>query len=381
MNEKKLILVRVYNGKKFFEICSDKNIDLEDIKKRCIKEFSYSNEDINNINLWFINDDNKKTLIKNDSDLIKFEKEIEPSKYLIKLYVDISNKKDEEKKEKKENEKKIKDRNNNYYENNNNLEQKYEKENKELKKKLEDLNLKMNDHKERFNILNNKLKKKKIDDDIIMDDNLNNKFEDLKIEKINNIYELNIFEVNKQLNNNKTKKIGNKYFLENLEFINNKCKICNKNSLESIYKCAICDNFFLCSNCYKNPDISKIHEHNDFFEIIYPKEVIKQIKEDKIAISTNIETNDTIISFYEILNNIFFENGSLSVRPFNNSDIKNLKQICKDIISINLKPFQMFSDYQKAFIDNELKKLDSGAKWYQIAEKIALLTEQLRMNK
>ena len=56
---------------------------------------------------------------------------------------------------------------------------------------------------------------------------------------MNILQNINNFGVNKELNNNKIKKNDKKYFLDNLDFINNKCKICNITTLESIYKCVI----------------------------------------------------------------------------------------------------------------------------------------------
>jgi len=343
MNENEVLIVKVCDEEKSFEIYSDKKIDLEYIKKECIKKFNYSNEDINNINLWFINDNNDIKKINNDMDLIKYAKETDtkPSKYFIKLNV---NKiiKDNIKIEKNQKDKED-DKSNKYY--GDNLEKKYEKENIKLKKEIENLKLEINHYKERINILNNKLKNTKIENDIIIDDKLNNKFENLETEKISNIYKLNDSKVKKQLNNDKNKKNDKKYFLDNLEFINNKCKICNLITLESIYKCVICDNFFLCSYCHNNNSIMKIHEHNDFFEIKYPIKVITQIKEEKI-----------IDNYYSILNSIFFENdGILSEKTFNVNTIQ-LEKICKYMKSIKADPYAYFKKYKKLFIINEIMK-------------------------
>ena len=77
MNEHNIILiVRVRNENNFFEINSNKKILLEEIKKKCKQEFKYLNEDINNINLWFINDNNDITKINNDIDLITYSKKL-----------------------------------------------------------------------------------------------------------------------------------------------------------------------------------------------------------------------------------------------------------------------------------------------------------------
>ena len=156
---------------------------------------------------------------------------------------------------------------------------------------------------------------------------------------------------------NKELKINGKYCIKNIEFINNRCKKCYEKCLESIYKCVLCDNLFLCKNCHKNNIKGKMHEHDDFFEIIYPKEVIKQFKED----INEIKKFDNIInSFYELLKSIFLDkNGNISLKAFNDSDIKNLKQICKDMKSFNQDPQEHFIKFYNFYINNEFLKLDS----------------------
>jgi len=69
------------NDKKHFEFYSDKMVTIKEIKKRCQQEFKYSNEDINNIILWSIDDDKGKHIINNDNDLLEYSKELEPWKY------------------------------------------------------------------------------------------------------------------------------------------------------------------------------------------------------------------------------------------------------------------------------------------------------------
>jgi len=365
MNEKDLYLkVKVCDEEKFFEMFLDKTIALEDIKKRCIKKFNYLNEDINNINLWFINDNNDIKKINNDIDLIIYAKETKPSNYFIKLNVNKI-KKDNIKLVEKNQKNIVVNKNNNSDENNI---KKYESENIKLKKEIENVKLRINNYKEKINTLNNKLRNKKIDNDIIIiNDNLNNKYENLKIEKTINSFKLNDFKVNKQLNNNKIKKNGKKYILDNLEFINNKCKICNIINLESIYKCAICDNFFLCSNCYNNNSINKKHEHNDFFEIKYPKEVITQIKEKEI-----------IDNYYSLLKSIFFDNNGISSEKTFNVNTIQLDKICKHMKSINVDPRVSFFQYKKTYIINEIKKLEPNSKIIEIiSEKEALFLNKL----
>ena len=227
------------------------------------------------------------------------------------------------------------------------------KENKKLKEEIENLKLTIKYYKEKIDTLNNNFK---IDNDNIINDNLNNKFEDLKIEKNCNIFMLNTSK-NRPLNNNK---IGRNYNLENLEFINNKCKICNKISLYSIYKCVLCNNIYLCYNCYNNNNINTIHEHNIFCEIYYPKEFITQIKE-------KIEIDDIIDNYYYILNSIFFDkNGNLSEKLYNDFNTKKLEIICEFMKSFEADPYLYFAQYKNAFIMNELKKLEPESKIIKI---------------
>ena len=132
--------------------------------------------------------------------------------------------------------------------------------------------------------------------------------------------------------------------------------------------------FFLCKGCYKNNNKNKIHKHNDFFEIIYPKEVIRQYQEN---IKNNQKYNYIMNIFYNLINNIFFENGNISLKSFNDSDIKDLKQICKDMKSISQDPNECFSEYKKVFINTELKKLKNENERKIILEKEALFIDKL----
>ena len=108
MNEiENILIVKIYNDeKKSFEFNTETEITIEEIKKKCQQKFNYLNENINNINLWFIDDDKDKNLINNYNDLITYAREIEPSKLLITLNIDV-NKKIKEDNINKINEKKI----------------------------------------------------------------------------------------------------------------------------------------------------------------------------------------------------------------------------------------------------------------------------------
>ena len=228
------------------------------------------------------------------------------------------------------------------------------------------MKIKINYYKERINKIilyyeqtlaeiKNKLKNK------INDNNIENKINDnihpdVKIE--NDFYVFNLYnsETKMPLNNMNIKSKKQKYNLKNIIFINNRCQKCDCKNLESIYKCVLCDNLFLCKNCHKNNNKNKIHEHIDFFEINYPNELIKQIKDN---IKENKRFNNIINNYYELLRNIFFdENGNISLRSIQDCDTQNLKQICKDMKSFNIDPINYYSEY-KIYIKNELMKNNS----------------------
>jgi len=376
MNEfKQTLKIKIYNEKnEYLEIDSEKMEKIEEIKKKCQEKFKYKDKDINNINLWFIDDDNDKNLINNNNDLMTYAKEIEASKFFIKLNVDINDKLKEDYINKIEEieDKEIQNKNNNYLEIN--LNKKNEKI-KQLKKQIMILNYKINYYKEKINKIilyyekslndiNFKLYNQIRDNKIIKND------EYLKKELKYNIENSDNTPQNKNIIKNNKLKINGKYCIKNIEFINNRCKKCYEKCLESIYKCVLCDNLFLCKNCHKNNIKGKMHEHNDFFEINYPKEVIKQFKED---INENIKINNIINSFYELLKSIFFDkNGNISLKAFNDSDIKNLKQICKDMKSFNEDPQIHFSKYHKIFINDKFQQLNSEIDKRKFADKLAL---------
>jgi len=57
-------IVEIYkNEEKSFEISSEKMIKVEEIKKKCQEKYKHQNKDLNNIYLWFIDEDSDKNLI------------------------------------------------------------------------------------------------------------------------------------------------------------------------------------------------------------------------------------------------------------------------------------------------------------------------------
>ena len=145
---------------------------------------------------------------------------------------------------------------------------------------------------------------------------------------------------------------------------------------KKIYKCAFCDNYFLCDKCYKILNNNKeFHQHEVFFEINYPNNIIKIIGELQNTVFNNI-----INSFYILLNKIFFdENGNITTKPFNNDDIHNLKNIYKDMESIEANPMEYFSEYQKVYINKEFKKMEEDS-ISLIINKIKIFLSKLNEN-
>ena len=214
-----------------------------------------------------------------------------------------------------------------------------EKKNNKIKDKYEDIN-----DKKLSQLINNVEKKKKKG----------------KKEK-ENIFNLpNTTEGETPILNNKLKENGKDYIFEKIEFINSKCNNCNQLCKKINYKCVLCDNYFLCEACHKICRKNKLHEHFDFFEIRYPNEVIRQIQE-KLKEAANLRK--ALGTFYGLLNLIFFDkNGDLLIKEFNKNDIKNLKQICKDMKSANADPMEYYSEYKITFINSQLDKLEEKSK-------------------
>ena len=185
------------------------------------------------------------------------------------------------------------------------LKEKDEQNKKELKKNKEEIdNLKNEIIKYKKEILNsindnNEVEKKNVEDDKLNnEENLNNliKEKDKEINELKNEIEkikkkcedYNVNEINNKINdlkNNELKKFkenGKEYNLKELEFINNRCKKCGKKTINSIYKCLICDNYFLCELCHRNINKTEIHKHIDFFYIKYPNGVAIQLEKEQL---------------------------------------------------------------------------------------------------
>ena len=192
----------------------------------------------------------------------------------------------------------------------NNLKEKNEKNKKELQKLREEIDIlknKINKSKiEIFNAINNENQEEKLNcipniqysDKDILDNLIKEKKE--KDQLINELKkEIEVLKNHQKKNEVKNEELkiinnGEKYNLKYLEFINNKCKICNKESIKSIFKCVICNNYYLCEVCHRNNIKGKFHEHNEYFHIIYPNGVQTQIARKE---NINIKFNNAVNSF------------------------------------------------------------------------------------
>ena len=135
------LLIKIIDSNKNIEMFSEEMITIEDIRNRIKTDFKYSEEEMKNINIFYIDSEDDKNLILNDNDLKQFifEKMIK-DELLINMKLEIY-------KDKKDNNENIiqqeeKDRDS-FKENENKIEE-LEKENKSLKMKLNEYIKKIN---------------------------------------------------------------------------------------------------------------------------------------------------------------------------------------------------------------------------------------------
>ena len=393
-----ILIIKVTDGKKTYEIITQEEITIEEIKKRCQKEFNISEKDINNINLWFIDEDNDKNLISNINELMSFIKEIDSNNFLINLKVEINNKKNKDFKksniiEKEEKDKILNNKNNITFKNKNIYETRTKEENDniiiKIKKENELLKKLVNYYQEKIKeivkyyekvliekysktlnyiIQQDIIKGKEIkENEIILENKIINKKTTEQINNLKNkryLQDNNINEIKVTPNETTEKeslqiKKNEIDILNDMKFIKNKCKNCNKYSDKNIYLCIFCDKYYLCDNCYKNNNKNKkFHEHEHFFEINFPNYIIKKYHELEI-----LRFNYTINSFYNIINNIFFdENGNISTKQINLDVFNNLKEICIDMKNVRADPNEYYTEFQNVYIKKELKKMEEESK-------------------
>ena len=233
-------------------------------------------------------------------------------------------------------------------------EQKRDEKINELKKKIELLNLRIEYYKNREKELISYYEKM-LSEKILS----NNKLEisEIKNDKYNNKVNKDNLIRTEDINHKENKE---KKKLKEIEFINNNCNICHNKVEKKIYKCPYDYDYFLCEKCYNNNRKKSVHEHLDFFEIIFPKYIIKMIEEKEKENKLYNIVND----FYRLLKLIFFDkNGDLLISSsINNFEIKNLKNICIAMNTCKADLFEYFSLYQKTFINSQLNKMDEKSK-------------------
>ena len=399
------LIVKVFYNNKYFELEPITEIDLEEIKKKIKEKINYEENDIYNINLFYIDEDCDKILMIDSEELMEYSKEIDSSKYVINLTLEINKKiKNIEEKESNQsfnnnnaNNNKInnfnKISNNSINEINNMIEENNKNESNKLISKLRnEIEYLKNYYKDRIKniilyyekILRENYKKSNgnINENYLkgreehINYNINNKIgydESKGNEKIKKNYTFNesrkqsdsneslTIEEEISINNQKIKENEKAYNLDKIEYINNKCKICENKCKNVIFKCILCDNYFICNLCYTRNSIKNpLHRHFVFFEIKYPPEVIIQIREKE---QEKIKFNKIISSFYSLLNSVFFDkNGNLTTKPFDESKVSNLKKICDEMVSLKAPPLEYYLEYQNTFINVQLKKLDEESK-------------------
>ena len=66
------LLIKIIDSNKNIEMFSEEMITIEDIRNRIKTEFKYSEEEMKNINIFYIDSEDDKNLILNDNDLKQF---------------------------------------------------------------------------------------------------------------------------------------------------------------------------------------------------------------------------------------------------------------------------------------------------------------------
>ena len=322
------LFIKIIDSNKNIEMFSEEMITIEDIRNRIKTDFKYSEEEMKNINIFYIDSEDDKNLILNDNDLKQFifEKMIK-DELLINMKLEIY-------KDKKDNNENIiqqeeKDRDS-FKENENKIEE-LEKENKSLKMKLNEYIKKINNitiqYEQKISKLLdiiNMLKKNK-DYDVIndyyefkefMEDEVKNEIIEEK-NKVNNdlIYKLieginpieeykKFFDFTIPIKEYEVNKIS-PIFID-LRKSNFQCNICNRIHEEIIFSCLFCESYYICLECYKHykkkkREFKHMHDLDYFQQIIFPN-IINEI----------IKYNSILFDFNHFIREIFFEkNGKL----------------------------------------------------------------------
>ena len=286
-----ILIIKVFYDNKNFEIKTNNDISLEEIKKKCVEEIKYNEKDINKITLWYIDEEHDKNLINDSIDLIKYSKEIEFSTNVINLTVEINNKdnyKDNKELKKNKNEEEEKEKNINIQNNTNiNINKLKSDKNENIQKLNYEIKLlkdEVNYYKERIkNIIQYyedflaKMKNKYEKDLIKSIQKFNMTIQDLVNEKINhsentNINQNKIIEKGNQKNKNyknEKKEEGN-----HINKINENEKKEEGNKINNINKNEI--------NEENNKNQNEINEGINEINIFNKAQTIVEKKNDKI---------------------------------------------------------------------------------------------------
>ena len=385
MEGKELFLkINIFYENHHKEIICNEEKKIEEIKKECKNILGLNYIDINNINLWFIDEDKEKNMIYEFDDLINFSKEYMPNYLSIELIVEICNK--YEKENWIDNDKKEENNiNADKYEVLNNYKNVIKAKDKiilELKNEIEILKFKCKKNKSSANsyknLINYLVKISKLNSIKELIKKLKEQNKENKDNKDNNIQ---IKDQNKDIEQIKNDKLKNEkrifLYKENFDFINNKCNNCSKQNTSHIYRCAFCKDYYLCSKCLKDNEKKdkKNQEHIYFFEIIFPEKLLKLIE---LAKNKDKKYYSIIEKFNDFLNKIFFDDkGNFSLEKYNvNNTI--LKPLVKEMKSINESPLSYIEDYKITCLNFEIEKLKNKNKLtdeitYLIPEKISYL--------
>ena len=311
----------------------------------------------------------------------KIEYDFERYKNLLFYYEEFikptRNEKEKEKgKENNENEKKeFKNANNQIIENNKN-------ENKDEKMETKVNEIKnLIDEKEN-NIKNNENEKMENDNEISNELKENSIFKKCNTfsggsNKIKNLHSSKVFKQSVNLgdiNNDKNKNLINEMQInfKEIELVDTKCFYCKKKCKNKIYK-DYRANIYTCETCYKIK-IEK-SDYNNFFEIIFPSELIKYLNEKRKELN-----NKPINDFNMVLKNIFFDKEgnfkTKEIKEINDKDFFEIKRIYDDMKLINEDPVKYFADYQATYINKQILKLDDNERKL-IVEKLKLVYDIL----
>jgi len=135
------LFIKIIDSNKNIEMFSEEMITIEDIRNRIKTDFKYSEEEMKNINIFYIDSEDDKNLILNDNDLKQFilERMIK-DELLVNMKLEIY----KDKKDNNENIIQQEEKDMDSFKENENKIEELEKENKSLKMKLNEYIKKIN---------------------------------------------------------------------------------------------------------------------------------------------------------------------------------------------------------------------------------------------